>query len=259
MTSKPVLTADEPPAYTVERPEGASALLLVCDHASRRLPLSLGTLGLGEADLAAHIAWDIGAAAVARQLSERLDATLLLQNYSRLVIDCNRPPSAADSVPQVSGGIAIPGNQGLDAADLSRRRSALFDPYQGRLRNLLNLRAAARQQTVLVAIHSFTPNYLGTARPWHTGLMYHRDTRLAQALLGLLRADPSLCVGDNEPYAMGDLSDYTLPVHGESRRIPHVGIEIRQDLVSDVAGQSAWADRLALLLPQALEALYARG
>jgi len=259
MTSKPVLTPDEPPAYRVERPAGTSPLLLVCDHASRRLPQSLGTLGLGDADLAAHIAWDIGAAAVAQRLSERLDATLLLQNYSRLVIDCNRPPTAADSVPPTSGGIVIPGNQGLGAADLSRRRTAIFDPYQARLRNLLNLRAAARQQTVLVAIHSFTPNYLGFERPWHTGLMYHHDTRLAQALLTLLRADPSLCVGDNEPYAMGDLTDYTLPVHGESRRIPHVGIEIRQDLVSDVAGQHAWADRLALLLPQAVEALYARG
>jgi predicted N-formylglutamate amidohydrolase len=254
-----LLSTDEPPATTVMNPDGTGHLLLVCDHASRRIPVALGTLGLGEADLAAHIAWDIGAAEVARRLSTQLDATLLLQNYSRLVIDCNRPPQAADSAPAVSGGITIPGNQGLDAAELSRRRSAIFDPYHARLRNLLNLRAAARRLTLLVAIHSFTPSYPGAVRPWHTGLMYHRDARLAQALLALLRADPALCVGDNEPYAMGDTSDYTLPLHGEGRGILHVGIEIRQDLLSDTAGQQGWADRLAILLPRALEAVTTRG
>ncbi|MEY4763072.1 MAG: hypothetical protein RLZZ200_2928, partial [Pseudomonadota bacterium] len=128
----------------------------------------------------------------------------------------------------------------------------IFDPYQARLRYELNQRSGARKLTVLVAIHSFTPNYLGFARPWHCGLMYHRDSRIAKLLLPLLQAEPGLCVGDNEPYAMTDTTDYTLPVHGEGRRILHVGIEMRQDLIAEEAGQVEWAERLARLLPQAV-------
>jgi predicted N-formylglutamate amidohydrolase len=227
-------------------------VFLACDHASRRIPRALGTLGLTEAELSQHIAWDIGAAAVAQRLSVLIDAPLILQNWSRLVIDCNRPPRVADSVPAKSGGIEIPGNTGISDLYRSQRRRDLFDPYQARLRYELNRRAAARKLSVLVAVHSFTPNYMGFERPWHCGLMYHRDTRLAQALLPLLRAEPGLCVGDNEPYAMSDNSDYTLPVHGEGRRILHVGIEMRQDLVAEEAGQAEWAERLARVLRQAI-------
>jgi predicted N-formylglutamate amidohydrolase len=174
------------------------------------------------------------------------------------VIDCNRAPTVADSIPVASGGVAIPGNLDLGAQAI-RRRSDVFDPYHARIRNLLNGRASVRRPTLLIAVHSFTPNYLGFERPWHVGLLYHRDPRLAQVLLPLLRADQALCVGDNEPYAMGDATDYTLPVHGEARRIPHVGFEIRQDLLLDSAGQQAWADRLAALLLRAWEAFTARG
>jgi predicted N-formylglutamate amidohydrolase len=253
-----VRALDEPPAYSIERPQGGSAYVLACDHASRRIPRSLGDLGLSEADRAAHIAWDIGAAAVAQRLSAALDATLVLQNYSRLVIDCNRPPTAPDSVPRQSGGIAVPGNARLDDAEAAARRRDFFDPYHAALGAILAARSAAGSTPVLVALHSFTPNYLGQQRPWHTGLLYHRDTRLAQCVLPLLRADANLIVGDNLPYAMSDLTDYTLPHHGEARAIPHVGIEIRQDLIQDAAGQAAWADRLATLLPAALQALTAR-
>lgn len=259
MTINELLGPGEPPAYELEREAGSCPYLLVCDHASRRIPASLGSLGLAEPALGQHIAWDIGAAAVASALSARLDATLVRQNYSRLVIDCNRPPTASDSIPVASGGIAIPGNASLASGEALRRRKAIFDPYHARLRNLLNVRAAERRATFVVAIHSFTPNYLGQERPWHTGLLYHRDARLAGVLLGLLREDPALCVGDNQPYAMSDASDYTLVVHGEARRIPHAGIEIRQDLISDTAGQQAWADRLAALLPRALEAVTKQG
>jgi hypothetical protein len=258
MDSKlPLLADDEPSAYTLVNEQGAGHLFLACDHASRRIPRALGTLGLGEVERSQHIAWDIGAAAVAQRVSAMLDAPLVLQNWSRLVIDCNRPPQMADSVPAKSGGIEIPGNIGIDDAERSRRRRAIFDPYQARLRYELNRRSAGRKLTVLVAVHSFTPNYLGFERPWHCGLMYHRDTRFAQALLPLLRAEPGLIVGDNEPYAMTDTSDYTLPVHGEGRRILHVGIEMRQDLVADEAGQIEWAERLARLLPEALSAVIA--
>lgn len=249
----PLLADNELSACTLINEQGAGHLFLACDHASRRIPRALGTLGLAEPELSQHIAWDIGAEAVARRLSALLDAPLILQNWSRLVIDCNRPPQVADSVPAKSGGIEIPGNIGIDDAERSRRRRAIFDPYHSRLRYELNRRAAARKLTVLVAIHSFTPNFLGFERPWHCGLMHHRDTRFAQALLPLLRAEPELVVGDNEPYAMTDTSDYTLPVHGEGRRILHVGIEMRQDLVAEETGQIAWAERLGRLLPQAVQ------
>ena len=254
---QPLLADDELPACTLVNDQGAGHLFLACDHASRRIPRALGTLGLSEPELSQHIAWDIGAEAVARRVSALVDAPLILQNWSRLVIDCNRPPQVADSVPAKSGGIEIPGNIGIDDAERSRRRRAIFDPYQSRLRYALNQRAAARRLTVLVAIHSFTPNYLGFERPWQCGLMYHRDTRFAQALLPLLRAEPGLVVGDNEPYAMTDTSDYTLPVHGEGRRILHVGIEMRQDLITEEAGQIEWAERLARLLPEALSTVIA--
>ncbi|MEN9704721.1 MAG: hypothetical protein RLZZ393_600 [Pseudomonadota bacterium] len=248
----PLLAADEPAAYTLVNADGAGQFFLACDHASRRIPRALGTLGLAEPELSQHIAWDIGAAAVAERLSAVLDAPLILQNWSRLVIDCNRPPRVADSTPAKSGGIEIPGNVGISDMARSQRRRDIFDPYQARLRYELNRRAAARKLSVLVAVHSFTPNYLGFERPWHCGLMYHRDSRIAKLLLPLLQAEPGLVVGDNEPYAMTDTSDYTLPVHGEGRRILHVGIEMRQDLVAEEAGQIEWAERLARVLRAAV-------
>jgi predicted N-formylglutamate amidohydrolase len=254
-----VRALDEPPAFSVERPDGGSPIVLACDHASRRLPRALGDLGLPDAQRATHIAWDIGAAAVAQRLSIALDATLVLQNYSRLVIDCNRPPSAPDSIPRQSAGIPVPGNLNVDAAQAALRQREFFDPYHAALGWVLAERGVAGRPPVLVAVHSFTPDYPGQQRPWHTGLLYHRDARLAQQVLKLLRADPTLTVGDNQPYAMSDATDYTLVIHGERRGIPHVGIEIRQDLIAGGAGQAAWADRLAAVFSEALEALAETG
>lgn len=256
--SKAVLLAqDEPPALTVERPEGASIFVLACDHAGRQVPRALGTLGLSDTELASHIAWDIGTAGVGRRLSERLDAPLLLQNYSRLVIDCNRPLDAPDSIATASEWAQISGNDNLSPAAIEARVGEVFQPYHDGLRQILDARQQERRRTILIAIHSFTPSFRGTARPWEVGVMYHRDARLATALLRLLRRDERLAVGDNEPYAVDDASDFTIPVHGEARRIPHVGIEIRQDLIADEAGQKTWAGRLANLLRQAAEALAA--
>jgi predicted N-formylglutamate amidohydrolase len=247
-----LLADDEPPAHAVERPEGASDFLLVCDHASRRIPRSLGTLGLDETQLAAHVAWDIGAAQVARRMSALLDATLVLQNYSRLVIDCNRPPGAPSSIPTHSEYARITGNEGLSVEAANDRVAAVFTPYHAAIRDILDGRRDTGRRTLLVSVHSFTPVYLGEARRWHTGLMFRRDRRLGEALLGLLRRDSGLQVGDNEPYAISDSTDYTIPFHGESRQIAHVGIEIRQDLIADEPGQEAWAVRLSTLLPQAV-------
>jgi len=245
----PLLTAAEPAAFTIDRPQGRSDFFLVCDHASRLVPHSLGSLGLDDTQLASHIAWDIGAAGVAWQLSTALDATLVLQSYSRLVIDCNRPPGSATSIPTRSEHVRIAANEGLTAADAAARVAEIFSPYHAAISAILEQRRVTGTRTLLVCVHSFTPVYLGQARPWKTGLMYRKDLRLGRALLELLRQDNSLHAGENEPYAISDATDYTIPVHGEARGIPHVGIEIRQDLIADMHGQQEWATRLAHLLP----------
>jgi predicted N-formylglutamate amidohydrolase len=253
----PLLETGEPAAFALEHAEGASDFLLVCDHAGREIPRALGSLGLSTTQLASHIAWDIGAAGVARRLAQRLDATLLLQHYSRLVIDCNRPLDAADSIATRSEWTRISGNEDLPADAVDARRREIFEPYHEALRGLLDARLRMRRPVLLVAIHSFTPTYLGVARPWHIGLMHRRDARLATPMLMQLRRDERLQVGDNQPYAIEDGSDYTLPVHGEARGLPYLGIELRQDLVADDSGQAAWAGRLAVMLRQAANAVAA--
>jgi predicted N-formylglutamate amidohydrolase len=248
----PVLVQpDEPAAFEVVEDELASPFLITCDHAGNRLPRALGTLGLPEAELERHIAWDLGAAEVARSLARELGAFAILQTYSRLVIDCNRPLGVPSSIPQISENTAIPGNQGLSPARCRERARAIFQPYHERIVSEFERRARTGQASVLVALHSFTPTFDGVARPWHAGVLYNRDARLARALLGLLRQDPALVVGDNEPYSVSDLSDYGVVVYGERRGILHVEIEIRQDLLSDEAEQQGWGRRLAQWLPRA--------
>jgi predicted N-formylglutamate amidohydrolase len=246
-----LLAQDEAPALLSLRPEAASDFVIACDHGGQRIPRALGSLGLSERELASHIAWDIGAAGVAQALSERLDATLVQQQYSRLVIDCNRPLDAADSIATRSEWAQIDGNAGLSPEAVQARVREVFQPYHDGLREILDRRAAAGRKTILLSLHSFTPSYMGTARPWHVGVMYRHDKRLATALLQLLRRDKRLLVGDNEPYAIEEATDYTIPVHGEARGIAHAGLEIRQDLIADEAGQKTWAGRLAQMLPQA--------
>ena len=246
-----LLAPDEPAAVVDYRAAGASPFLLVCDHAGRRIPRSLHNLGLAPSDLARHIAWDIGIAGVGRALADRLDARLIMQPYSRLVIDCNRPPGGATSIALVSDGTSIPGNENLSGHDAALRLRDIFTPYHRAIANALDARAKARRPTILISLHSFTPVFAGFVRPWQAGVLYHRYGALAQALLALLRAPGDLVVGDNEPYDVTDDTDYTIPVHGEQRGMPHVAIEIRQDLIAEDAGQRQWAERLADLLPKA--------
>lgn len=246
-----LLQAGERSPVETERADGSSAFVFVCDHASARLPRALGTLGLSEAQLSSHIAWDIGIAGVARRLAERLDAPLLLQCYSRLVIDCNRPLHAEDAISARSEWGQIDGNLALDAAQAEARKLAVFDPYHAAVAELLDRRQRASKPTVLVALHSFTPQWRGEGRPWHIGLMFRRDRETANVVLKLLRRDERLRIGCNEPYPISDDSDYTLPTHGEGRGIAHLGLEIRQDLIADEAGQKAWSGRLASVFRQA--------
>ncbi len=235
---------DVPPVHE-DNPAGRSPFLLTSDHYGRAVPRTLGDLGLPESEFERHIAWDVGIAGVANALSNHLDAHLIAQRYSRLVIDCNRPPQAASSIPRISEATTIPGNETISAAAARARRAAIFDPYHRRIDEVIEARLRDDVPTVLVSLHSFTPVYAGVARPWHIGTLYHRDTRLPPLLLKHLRAEPDLVVGDNEPYAVSDDTDYTIPVHGEKRGLMNTGIEIRQDLITDPAGQQSWADRLA--------------
>jgi len=246
-----LLAPDEPAPFELLEDRANSPFLITCDHASNRLPRALGTLGLPESELERHIAWDLGAAGVARQLAQRLGACAVFQNYSRLVIDCNRRPGVPSSIAVLSENTLIPGNQALPPVEAERRARAIFEPYHACIAGELARRARVGQPTVLIAMHSFTPSFNGVARPWHVGVLYNRDTRLARALLDLLRRDSMLVVGDNEPYAVSDLSDYGVVEYGERLGNLHVEIEIRQDLLSWASGQAEWAERMAELLTRA--------
>lgn len=245
-----LLDDDEPDPVVVHRGSGTSPLFLTCDHAGRRIPRKLGDLGLPSRELERHIAWDIGALATAKLLSERLDAPLVEQVYSRLVVDCNRPTRSPTFIAPLSESTEIPGNLNLSPADVAAREREIHRPYHARITQMLDARMAAGKPTVLIAMHSFTPVYKGVARPWQIGLLYNRDARMA-AILHELLADTGLTVGDNEPYAITDDSDYGIPVHGEQRGLPHIEIEIRQDLIESEAGQREWAERLAPMFEEA--------
>jgi predicted N-formylglutamate amidohydrolase len=239
----------------VLRETGASDIFLTADHAGWLIPAALGDLGVPPAERLRHIAWDIGIAGVTERLSELLDATAILQAYSRLVIDCNRHPSWDSAMPELSEYTVIPGNRTLTEADKAARIDAIFTPYHDRIRALLDARAQRR--TVLIAMHSFTPSFKGESRAMQIGVLYDKDPRLANILLDLLRQEGDLIVGDNAPYALGDRTDYSVPTHGHRRGLAHVEIEIRQDLIAEPEGQVAWARRLARLFTAADERLKA--
>ena len=244
------LKDDEVPPVFEHSSDGRSDYLLVCDHFGGLIPRALGDLGVSSSELQRHIAYDIGIAGVARRLSKALDAHLVAQRYSRLVIDCNRPPIAASSIPTMSEATAIPGNEDLSRDARRERRQLLFDPYHLAITEAIDRRDRAGRKTILISLHSFTPTYNGVARPWHVGALYNRDQRIANMMIELLRREPNLVVGDNEPYSVDDETDYTIPVHAEKRGLLHTGIEIRQDLIAHETGQHQWADRFTRLFQE---------
>jgi predicted N-formylglutamate amidohydrolase len=253
-----ILAPADPPAFTVVNENGTAPFVIIADHAGKRFPRRLGQLGLADADCARHIAWDIGAGALADRMGQALDAIVIRQNYSRLIIDCNRMPSTATSIVEVSELTPVPGNSGLSEGHKLARRREIFAPYHNRISLELDRRRDAGRPSALISVHSFTPVYKGVARRWHVGVLYNRDSRLAHMLLELLRAESGLSVGDNEPYSVSDESDYAIPVHGEKRALVHVELEIRQDLITEDSGQRKWAALFARLLPQAYEGLNGR-
>lgn len=255
-----LLGSKDPPPFTVVNPGGQSALVLICDHASNTVPAALKQLGLGLEERVRHIAWDIGAAGVTRRLAARLDAPAVLCGYSRLVIDCNRPPGDPTSIAEVSDGTFVPGNRALDDAAVEARVNEIFWPYHQAITQMLaqRWRHGHGRAPALVAIHSFTPTMNGFRRPWHLGVLWNRDSRLAGPLLDRFRVDPELCVGDNEPYSGREVG-FTMDTHGGAAGLPHVEVEIRQDLLADEVGRERWATVVGDVLAAALrdETLYA--
>ncbi|WP_034763447.1 N-formylglutamate amidohydrolase [Chrysiogenes arsenatis] len=242
-TSHPLLAHDEPPAFDILRANGSSPIVIVCDHASNRVPRCLQQLGLDPSQLEKHIAWDAGTANVARLLSAQLDATVILSNYSRLVIDCNRMPGSSGSIVTISDGVPILGNQHLSEAEQLRRQRELFFPYQQAIDELLQVRNPAK--TLLVGLHSFTPSLGGQHRPWSIGVCYGKDRRLADQLLTLLPEYISGEIGNNQPYQIDSDIDFTLPHHTSKRGIQHVMLEIRRDEIATEAQTTHWAACLA--------------
>jgi predicted N-formylglutamate amidohydrolase len=250
--SPPRLLGPDEPAPVIHRPgRGPTPFVIACDHAGRRIPAALGTLGLPAHELDRHIAWDIGAAPLSEHLAAAFGAPLVMQTYSRLVIDCNRKLDHPTSIPVISERTEIPGNRDVSPTEVATRAREIFAPYHAALAETLDARAGL--PTLLVAVHSFTPVFMDVARPWQAGVLYHLETRLAGIMIDLLRAEGDLTVGDNEPYVLTSTSDYTVPHHAEARGLPYLELEIRQDLIADAAGQRAWGERLVRLLPLAWE------
>jgi predicted N-formylglutamate amidohydrolase len=253
-----LLTPEEPAPFTLEAHGRRWPALIVCDHASRRIPGALANLGLSEGALERHIAWDIGAAALARALASALEVPAVLAGYSRLVIDCNRHLKDPSSIVTESDGETVPGNLDLTPADREARVSSCFWPYHRAIDQALGEIVNGPEVPALIAVHSFTPKMLGITRPWHCGILWDRDPRMAVPLLEALRAEDGLAVGDNEPYSGRHPSDYTVDVHADNRGWPHVCIEVRQDLITDTPGVAQWSARLARTLEPILSdrALY---
>lgn len=251
-TTDTLLSPRDPGPVERVNDEGGSAVVLSCEHAGRVVPERIGCLGVSSADMERHIAWDIGAEAVSRRLSALLDAPLVLQRYSRLVVDCNRPFEAPDCFPETSDGTRVPRNEGLADQERRQRFDEIHQPFHRALAQVLDRRAG--RPSVLVAVHSFTQRLRGgPSRPWHIGVLFNRDRRLADRFLAALRAShPDIPAAANEPYVVDDQSDYTIPMHGEARGLPHLLLEIRNDLIADPEGQARWAALIADALTRAI-------
>lgn len=236
-----VETADDRSVVEIVNEDGQAPLLLICDHASNRVPDSLKNLGLTGDQLSRHIGWDIGAAAVTRRLAQALSATAILARTSRLVIDPNRDPNDPTSIPEVSDRLAIPGNKAIAGAERIHRRAAFFEPYHAAIEAQIARLMRNCEAPALFSVHSFTPEMPGEDRPWHIGVLWNKDPRMAAPMIQYLRAHhDGLIVGDNEPYS-GQLVAYTLNRHGGGGELPHCAVEIRQDLVADETGAAHWA------------------
>lgn len=232
----------DPPPYTVINEQGQAKVLLVGDHVSNAFPKILGNLGLDETALEQHIAYDIGTRKLVNHLSEHLDAPAVLAGYSRLVVDLNRSLEDPSVMPEISDNTVIPGNQNLTQAHRNQRIHSFYTPYRKAIDGMLHGFRERNIVPAFIAIHSFTPEMAGFVRPWHAGILWDKDPRIPLSLMQNLRAHPDgFNIGDNEPYSGKHPADYTIDHHAEASGIPHVSIEIRQDLVDTEDGAERWA------------------
>jgi predicted N-formylglutamate amidohydrolase len=243
-----LLGHDEDHPANILNQHGSSPIVLICEHASNLLPKSMGSLGLSDEDLQRHIAYDIGAEGTARILSKLLDAPLILQRYSRLAYDCNRPPESDGAMPDLSEVFEIPGNKNLLPAARLARTQEIYRPFHRAIEDYLDHRAAKKRQTIIVTLHSFTPIYKGKSRDFDVGFLFDRDNWLANFLI---KAFPANKARLNEPYGPKDGVMHTTGLHAAPRGLKHVMIEIRNDLIANHAGQNSWANNLTVPLAQA--------
>lgn len=244
----PLIGPGDPPPYMSYNDHGRAPVLLVADHASPFFPAAMNQLGLANWVLERHVAWDIGSDQLARCLADALDAQAVLAGFSRLIVDANRKPDDPTAFAEVSDGIAIPGNIDLDEAQKALRMQSFFKPYHGAIATRLNRFRSQQIVPAFISIHTCTPVFDRVVRPWHIGVMWDRDPRIAVPLMENLRAMDGVCIGDNEPYSGRHPHDFTVDFHAEPAGLPHVGIEVRQDLVSDDRGARKWAGILAAAL-----------
>ncbi|MHA1536965.1 MAG: N-formylglutamate amidohydrolase [Alphaproteobacteria bacterium] len=247
-----LLASDEPPAFEIVNPDGAAPFLLICDHASALVPRALGGLGLDEAVRTRHIGWDIGAAELARRLSARFDAPLILSGYSRLVIDCNREFDDPTSIPIVSDGVEIPGNRAIGAAQAAARQRLFFAPYHDAIEARIARFRGAGHAPAVISMHSMTPVFEGQERPWEVCVLWNQDPRVAVPFLENLHGDGGIAVGDNQPYSGREDYGYSIRHHAEDPGLPHILIEVRQDLIDTNHGAAHWSERVARSLGPAL-------
>jgi predicted N-formylglutamate amidohydrolase len=243
-TLKKLLTSAEPPAVRVENGKGKGRCVIVCDHASNRIPKSLSGLGLSKADLQKHIAWDPGTEDIGRAVSKALDAAVVYASYSRLVVDLNRGHDSKECMRDTSDHVRIPGNAALTAAQKKQRLDELFWPYHARIEREVGRFTAKGIAPVLISIHSFTPEMDGFRRPWHIGVLWNREEKLARHLVRELRRNnPDLVIGENEPYSLKavNFTKNTISTHAESKGLPYIILEFRQDLVDTKAKAKKWA------------------
>ncbi len=256
----PLIEAGDAPPYLTYNSSGSTRALLVADHASSSFPAAMNQLGLEDWVLDRHVAWDIGSDQLTRYLADLLDAPAILAGFSRLIIDPNRKLDDPTAFVEISDGISIPGNRALSAEQKALRVQSFFEPYHGEIARRLNDFQSGGTMPALISIHTCTPVFAQFVRPWHIGVMWDKDPRIALPMMDRLRQVEGVCCGDNEPYSGRHSHDFTIDYHAESAGLPHVGIEVRQDLVRDAAGARKWAGILAAALQDILadEALYCR-
>ncbi len=253
-----LLSPEEPGPFRILSPLSNVPILLVCDHASCLFPKSLGDMGLDPFARRCHLAIDIGAGALTEQLSQSLGATAVVQNYSRLIVDCNRQLMDPGAFLEYGDGILVPGNRNLHQADKDLRASALYWPYHCAIDEQIERLRNGGPPPAFISIHSFTPVLNGESRAWQIGVLWDKDESLREIFLEGFR-EAGYYVGDNEPYSGKAPQDFTIDHHAEEIGLPHIGIEIRQDLVDDDAGVSEIAEVMHKIIASIPERIDMKG